>query len=316
MSSEGRKVFNIVLAILVAIGSWAFVVINYKPMTEVTYNDVPITYTGLVTLANRGYAVSGANHDTVDVTLQQKRVDTGSISAEDIMVKADVSSLSSGEDVVSLEVSSPDGTSVQDVSAKTVALEIESATSQTMPVSFEYSEEAGDDEVPLITDASVEVADVIATEDKLEDIDRIAALIDPEEIGTKRRLLTARLMALDSEGNEVINVFIDPETVSFRAASGFTKTVSLSVPVKDESDDSYNRTYKAPETISVKGTESAIKSIADIKAKETDISYVYENTEIPLEFDLPDGIFIDEDEIPVLSVTVTEKKESDDDDGQ
>ena len=312
MSSEGRKVFNIVLAILVAIGAWVFVVINYKPLTDVTYNDVPITYTGLVTLANRGYAVSGANHDTVNVTLQQKRVDTGSISADDIKVRADVSTLSSGEDIVSLEVSSPDGTSVQDVSVKTVALEIESAMSQTMPVSFEYSEGAEDDEVPLISDASVEDADVIATEDKLEDIDRIAAVISPEEIGTKRRLLTTRLMALDSEGNEVINVFINPETVSFRAASGHTKRVSLTAPVKDESDDSYKRTYKAPETIVVKGSEDAVKKLTGIKAKETDITYIYENTELPLELELPDGIYVDEAEMPVLSVTVTEKKESDD----
>ncbi|MBQ9272986.1 MAG: hypothetical protein IJ227_04635 [Mogibacterium sp.] len=313
MTSEGRKVFNIVIAVLVAIGSWAFVVINYKPMTEVTYNDVPITYSGLVTLANRGYAVSGANHDTVNVTLQQKRVDTGSISAENIFVTADVSNLSSGEDVVALDVTAPDGTTVQDVSLKTVTLEIESATSETRPISFEYNDEAGEDEVPIITDASVETADVIATEDKLDQIDRIAAVIDPKEIGSKRRLLTARLVALDSENNEVINVFIDPETVSFRAASGSTKSVDLTVPVKDESDDSYSRTYTVPDTITVKGRKDAMELVTGIKAKETDITYIYENSEIPLELELPDGVFVDDADMPVIKVTVTEKKEDNDD---
>ena len=298
-----------VLALVVAAGAWAFVVINYKPMTEVNYSEVPITYTGLVTLANRGYAVSGANHDTIQVRLQQKRVDTGRIASEDILVTADVSGLSTGENTVALEVTAPEGTQVIDASYRNVTLDIESATSETMEISVEYPEGTDNDAEPVISDMSVTDASVIATEEKLEQIDRVAAVIDPDSLGKKARHFTIELAALDKEGNEVHNVFIDPETVSLRAASGYTRTVRLDVPVKDESDDNYERRTIAPNTITIKGSREVVDEITYIRAVETDVTYVYEDSEIPLEYELPDGIYLAMDqEEQFLKVTVSEKK--------
>ena len=44
MTDNGRKMFNIILALLVSIAAWFFVVYNYDPMTSVRYSGVPITY--------------------------------------------------------------------------------------------------------------------------------------------------------------------------------------------------------------------------------------------------------------------------------
>ena len=137
MTDSGRKMFNIILALLVATGAWFFVVYNYDPMTSERYSGVPITYTGLDTLANRGYAVSEANYKNVEVTLQQRRIDTASISSEDISVNADVSGLSNGENTVSLRVDGPEGTQVTDVSVKNVTVEIVSATAVEFPINIE-----------------------------------------------------------------------------------------------------------------------------------------------------------------------------------
>lgn len=313
MTTQARKIFNMVLAIVVAAGAWAFVVINYKPMTEVSYSEVPISYTGLVTLANRGYAVSGANHDTIQVRLQQKRVDTGRISADDILVTADVSGLSTGENTVALELTPPEGTIVVDASYRNVTLNIESATSEEMEISVEYPEGADEDAEPIITDMSVTSASVIATEDKLEEIDRVAAVLDPESLGSKARHFTIELAALDKEGNRVHNVFIDPENVSLRAAAGYVRTVRLDVPVKDDSDDSYERRTIAPESITIKGSKEVVDEIASIKTVETDITYVYEDSEIPLEYELPEGIYLaNEQDMQKLAVKVTEKKTEED----
>ena len=102
MTDRGRKAINIILAIAVSVAAWVFVVYNYDPMTKERYSGIPITYTGLDSLANRGYAVAEANHERVDVILEQKRIDTGSITSDDISVTADVSGLSTGENTVVL----------------------------------------------------------------------------------------------------------------------------------------------------------------------------------------------------------------------
>lgn len=311
MTDNGRKMFNIILALLVSTAAWFFVVYNYDPMTNARYSGVPITYTGLDTLANRGYAVAEANYKNIEVTLEQRRIDTANISSEDISVTADVSGLSTGENTVALRVSGPEGTQVLDTSIKSVTVNIDSATSQEIPISVEYAGDHDEDAVPLVENMSVATATVVATEEELANIDRVAAVIDPEDLDEQFKAMTLEIAALDKEGEEVINVVVYPETVSFRAAAGHTKEVRLVVPVKDESEDSYERTYTVPETVVIKGKKSTIDSFSGITANEINIANYYEDSEIPIEFDFPEGVFLvdgQEDQM-VLKLKVVEKEE-------
>ena len=311
MTDNGRKMFNIILALLVSTAAWFFVVYNYDPMTNARYSGVPITYTGLDTLANRGYAVAEANYKNIEVTLEQRRIDTANISSEDISVTADVSGLSTGENTVALRVSGPEGTQVLDTSVKSVTVNIDSATSQEIPISVEYAGDHDEDAVPLVENMSVATATVVATEEELANIDRVAAVIDPEDLDEQFKAMTLEIAALDKEGEEVINVVVYPETVSFRAAAGHTKEVRLVVPVKDESEDSYERTYTVPETVVIKGRKSTIDSFSGITANEINIANYYEDSEIPIEFDFPEGVFLvdgQEDKM-VLKLKVVEKEE-------
>ena len=310
MSDKGRKIFNIILALLVSMAAWVFVVYNYDPMTKEKYSGIPITYTGLENLANRGYAVAETNHERVDVTLEQRRIDTGSILPDDISVTADVSQLASGQNTVVLHAEGPEGSQVTDISLKTVTIEIESSDSEDMEISVEYPLTADDDEEPIIEDMSETEATVVATEDRLARVDRIAALIDPSDLNEKLRPLTVDLAALDKDGNRVLNVVVYPQNVSFKAAGGYTKEVRLNVPVKNDSDDSYERTYTVPETIVIKGSKDLINKTGSLTAKEIDVSYLYEDTEIPLEYELPEGVYIANGyEGYVLTLKVTEKAE-------
>ena len=309
MSDKGRKIINIILALLVSMAAWVFVVYNYDPMTREKYSGIPITYTGLETLANRGYAVAETNHERVDVTLEQKRIDTGNIGSEDISVTADVSQLSSGQNTVALHVEGPEDTSVSDISLKTVTIEIESSDSEDMEISVEYpAASAEDDAEPIVEELSETEATVIATSDRLARVDRVAAVIDPNDLNDKLKPLTVDLAALDAEGNRVLNVVVYPQSVSFKAAAGYVREVRLVVPVKDDSDDNYERTHTVRNTIVIKGSKDLVNKTGSITADEIDISQYYEDAEIPLTFELPDGIYLEEGyEAPVLKLKVKEK---------
>ena len=309
MSDKGRKIINIILALLVSMAAWVFVVYNYDPMTREKYSGIPITYTGLETLANRGYAVAETNHERVDVTLEQKRIDTGNIGSEDISVTADVSQLSSGQNTVALHVEGPEDTSVSDISLKTVTIEIESSDSEDMEISVEYpAASAEDDAEPIVEELSETEATVIATSDRLARVDRVAAVIDPNDLNDKLKPLTVDLAALDAEGNRVLNVVVYPQSVSFKAAAGYVREVRLIVPVKDDSDDNYERTHTVRNTIVIKGSKDLVNKTGSITADEIDISGYYEDAEIPLTFELPDGIYLEEGyEAPVLKLKVKEK---------
>ena len=135
-----------------------------------------------------------------------------------------------------------------------------------------------------------------------------------EEAREQFKAMTLEIAPLDREGNKVINVLVYPETVSFRAAAGYTKEVRLVVPVKDESEDSYERTYTTPETVVIKGKRSTIDSFSGITANEIDIAYYYEDSEIPIEFDFPEGVSIaDGQDQLLLKLKVVEKKQKEKD---
>ncbi len=313
MTERARKIVYTILALLVSTGAWFFVVYNYDPMTSVRYTGIPVTYTGLDTLANRGYAVSESNHEVADVTLQQRRIDTANISADDISITADVSGLTTGENTVTLRTIGPEGTQVLDTSVKNITVEIESAASAEMPISVEYSEGAAENAEPIKENMSVENATVIATDARLAKIDRVAAVVDPEDLTDSLKSMTVTLAALDRDGNKVLNVLVYPETVSFRGAAGFTKEVRLVVPVKDGSDDSYERTYTLPETVTIKCKEDSIDSYTGITANEVDISGYYEDSDIPVTIDLPEGVYLaDDQEELIMKLKVAEKTKNKD----
>ena len=57
-------------------------------------------------------------------------------------------------------------------------------------------------------------------------------------------------------------------------------------------DDDYERTWYAPETILIKGDADSLQAVESIPTTEIRISEMYEDTEVDLEYDLPEGIYI------------------------
>ena len=125
MSERGRKFLNIIIAIVVAIGGWIYVVYNNDPMTEVRYKDIPISFVGEHDLANRGLGISQISTETIDVTLKQKRIETSQITADDITVIADVSDAAEGENGISLQISGPSGTQVAEAERRAISVDVE-----------------------------------------------------------------------------------------------------------------------------------------------------------------------------------------------
>ena len=317
MTEQGRRIFNMVIAILVSVGAWVFVVYNYKPMTEVRYTSVPVTYSGETALSDRGLAVNQTSDETVSVVLSQRRVDARNISSEDILITADVSGCSAGDNNVSLTITGPGNTSVVSSSVDSIAVSVGRTKTETMEIDVRYSEDVGSNEEPIALDMSRAVAEVSGTSDTMSRISTIAAVLDYDEVGEDIKSFTARLRALDEDGETLQHVVIEPSEISLDACRGYTKTVSLSVPVINTNDENYERRYTAPSTVVIKGAEETIGSIRSIRAEEIDAGYYYEDAEIPINYVLPDGVYLAKasaGQTLKLTVTKREKKSDDSDD--
>ena len=288
-----------------------FVVYNYYPMTDVKYNDVPLTYEGQRGLAERGLAVSDASTKGISVKLSQRRVNFNNYTAKDIKVVANVSECVAGENSVSVNVSGPRDTSVISHDTDAIKVMVERAESEFMDIEVVYSGNTEEGEEPLVIDIASNSAEVLCASSKLSSIKKVAAVLNKDEVDETIRSYTADLVALDSNGDVVPYAVIYPEEISLDACAGMVKEVKLETPVKGGSDDDYERSFKAPDTITVKGPIDVISKLESVKAAELDIEYYYEDTELAIEPDLPENVTLKKpDEPPVLKLTVTKKEKA------
>ena len=318
MNDNIRKIINIIIAVVVSIVAWTFVVYNNDPMTEVKYREIPITFKGEDALANKGLGVSQVSTELIDVTLRQRRIDTSSISAENITVIADVSDAEEGENGISLKISGPDGTQVAEAERRSISVEVEESDSVQKPITVEYEGGIAGYE-PVTAEITSQKATVIGAKSEIERVDSIAALIGLDETGDRLKNFTRSLSALDEDGAVIEHVVIYPGEVNFYAYTGITKEVSLKVVQEDSGskDDGYTRTYTAPQTVIVKGSEDILENVTEISTLPVNISGMYADEEVTLECDLPDGVYLSNDtETLIMKVKVAKKPEEKTEDDQ
>ena len=316
MSENGRKIINIIIAVLVAIGGWIYVVYNNDPMTEVRYKDIPVSFVGEHDLANKGLGISQVSTETIDVTLRQKRIETSQITADDITVIADVSDAVEGENGISLQISGPSGTQVAESEKRAISVEIEESDSVEKTIYVDYKDDNEDIE-PVTSNMTSTKATVMGAKSEVERVDRVVALISHSDTNNRVWNFTTGLSALDKDGDEIEHLVIYPDELNFRAYTGFTKTVKLNVVTDEETestgqdseDDGYTRTYSAPDTIVIKGSEDVIANVNAISTEQINISDMYEDQEVELTYDLPEGVHLAyESEGLVMKVKVARKE--------
>ncbi len=320
MSERGRKFLNIIIAIVVAIGGWIYVVYNNDPMTEVRYKDIPIAFVGEHDLANRGLGISQVSTESIDVTLKQKRIETSQITADDITVIADVSDAAEGENGISLQISGPSGTQVAEAEKRAISVDVEESDTVEKAVYVEYRDDPEGIE-PVTSNMTSSSATVMGAKSEVERVDKVTALITHDEAKDRVWSFTTGLTALDENGDEIEHLVIYPDEINFKAYTGVKKTVRLNV-VTDEKketaeadeDDGYTRTYSAPDTIVIKGSEDVVAKITEVSTTLIDIDKMYEDQEVELTYDLPEGVHIAyESEGLVMKVKVARTESETDD---
>ena len=308
MNNSTQRIINIIMAVVVSVGAWLFVVYNYYPMTDVRYSEVPLGFDGEEELADRGLAVSDASVDSISVTLNQKRVDINKYSASDISAFLNVSNCVAGDNKVSLNVTGPKDTTVVSYDNEAIDVKVDRTDSTYMEIDVIYGEGAAENAVPIASDLSRGEAMVTCAAGRLSDVKRIAAVLDVDEVGENTKSFTATLVALDKNGDVVPHTVISPNEISLDASAGVKKTVDLEVIVKNKASEDYERKYSAPDKVTIKGAKDVLNKISTVKTEEIDISYTYENGELPIYCILPEGAYLmDDPEKLVLKYTVSKK---------
>lgn len=140
---KNRKVFNIILAIVLAVGVWLYVINVENPTGTVPIRDIPVSLVGEDSLAERGLMVTDQSRDSVNLKLSGRRKTLMKLNRKNLTLELDVSTITSEGERPQLRASFPnnigtDNVSVSDWEDLRVTVTVEKQETKEIPVRGEF----------------------------------------------------------------------------------------------------------------------------------------------------------------------------------
>ena len=281
---------NLVLALIVAIVLWAYVLVDVNQSSTETVKGVPITILNEDTLEENDLVLLSTDCEKVNITYSCQRTSSGKIKDSEFSVTADVEGLKEGSHKVKLFISAPEDVSVESINIQKITVTIDELVTEEKTVTPVIDNSDGDETEPNILQLSDDTVFVKGAKTLVDRIVTMNAVLDASKVGTEMKSFTVPLVAVDNNGKEVENVQPSKENVSVTAVLLKKKTVDLDVTVEGLESGGFQRTVSAPSTITLKGRDSILSGIEKISCQSIDLTDVYEDTTISLTPILPSGV--------------------------
>ena len=287
-----NKRFTIILSLIIAICIWGYVIGETNPTDSRTFRNIPIRLVNEEALQNDGLAILETSDTQMSITITGTRADIQRISAKDIVATVNLGDAAKGVNELRVDIRVPDTVELEDKSLNKITVVVEESRSKKADIEVDYQGTFEEDEEPITVNMSRETVVVSGPASQVEKVAYVRAVVGAGKVTEKETTVKCRLTAVNRSGAEVKNVKLSAGSVNVTSELARKKTVSLEVPILDNSGDLYERHVEVPETISIKGRSSDIEEIDSISTQPVDVSGMTEDAKVELVPILPDGVQI------------------------
>lgn len=293
---KNRKIFNIILAVVLAVGVWMYVINVENPTGTGTVRDIPVTLLGEDDLAERGLMITQQSDDSISLKLTGRKKTLMKLTRKNITLELDVSSITTeGEHTLSCTPTFPsaESVSVSDWENLRVTVTVEKLVTKEIPVRGEFigTEADGCLAGTPITDPSTLTLEGPA--DTLEGISYALVSVGGKEISdTLVESASVVFMGADGTPADRKNVTADTETVEVTVPIHQVVALPLTVELVDGGGATAEdvEVTISPKTIMVAAQEEGEELPAFISLGEIDLSDVLGNTSYAIPIQLPSGV--------------------------
>lgn len=293
------KFLTALLAGLIAICLWAYVITVERPESENVFYNVPVVLDGETVLQDRGMMITSNTDLTVTLKLSGKRSDLNNLKSSDIAAVVDLSRITeAGDKKVYYDVSIPGDSTIEVVSRQpdTLSLTVTEWAFKEIPVELTYEGRVPEGYYVDRQSAALEYEKVTVTGPKeiINQIEQAKITLNLENrIETIAESL--RYALCDAEGNpieDVSSVTTDRGEIKVTVSIQQLKEVRLIYDVVDgggltASDVNVTADY---ETVTVAGSTAALLGLDEINLGTVDLGELTESTELVMPIKLPEGV--------------------------
>ncbi len=283
---------NVLISLFLAFLAWFYVAYSVNPLTTKVYRDIPIAFTGEYELGMKGLGVEYSSSESTNVRVKLNRTAISGMNASRISASVNVADLSEGSSKVDVKVSVPDGMSVKSQTVGSVQVEVCQSSNIDVETTVGYDEPSESKTEPVVMSAAAEKVSVMGAKSLIEKVKYVLYPVNESLIDEDGTLFNVKPVAIDEDGEIIKHVVIMPSTVSVKAYKGAVRTVKLNIDVKNENGSEVGRTFTVPPTVTIKGPKEVVDKIAAIDAKSVDLSDVKKSQSIPIEYELPEGVYV------------------------
>ena len=314
--TKNRKTLNLVLAVILAVGVWLYVINVENPTSPTTVRDIPITVTGEDVLAERDLMVTGLSADQVDLRISGRKKTLMNLNRSNITLELDVSTITTaGDHTLTCQYEFPrnvgsDSVSISDWEELRVTVTVAQRESKEIPVRGEFIGTEAENSLAGVVTTDPDTVEVSGPAEALEDIAYALASVGGKEISsTLTESVNVVLMQADGTPAERQNVTVNTETVEVTVPVRTVAAIPLTVSLKDgggvTADDV--EVEITPGTVTVTAAEEGaeVELPESISLGEIDLSNVLGDTSFALPIQLPEGVILWGDQPDMASVSLT-----------
>ena len=296
-----NKLGSFLLALVISLGLWLYVVTYINTNHEQTLYNVPVGLEGKSILtADRGLMLLSEDDYRVNITVSGSRQEVSKINAGNIQVVADLSKIEEpGEHNLNYDVIYPGDVPTGTVNAKRdpdwITVVVARKKTKEIPVTVTYE---GDVPADYIKDtAALELdhtyVEITGPEDVVDQIDHAAISIDCN--GRTESIYESFRYVLRNQSGEPVDagwITTNVSEVKVYLPVVMVKKIPLTVTLVDGggATEATTKLTIDPAHISISGSESALAAIEELNLGIIDLAQLTKDQELTFDITLPGGV--------------------------
>lgn len=297
-----NKIPRILLAMLISVFLWLYVVTVVDPNdTKVVYS-VPVTYENMTSLTDNNLVMTAGQNATVTLKFYGRRSDLNNLTSESLTVTADVSRIKSeGEQNLSYTVTLPDSVSDNNVqlterTPSRLTVDVERAVEKQVDVEVDISNEVADGYVADLEAMKIspETITVFGPEAEVSRIDSARVSLDIGGV-TETVDNSFPYQLVDSDGNAVdtTNFRCSADAVDVMLSVEKYKEIPLTLELKagGGAKEKNVTVTLSPAYITISGPGAIVDAMDSVSIGTLDLASMTEMTETKTyDITLPDNV--------------------------
>ena len=172
---KNRKILNLVLAVILAVGVWLYVINVENPTSPTTVRDVPVTVTGEDVLAERDLMVTHLSAESVDLRISGRKKTLMNLNRSNVSLELDVSTITAaGDHTLTCQYEFPrnvgsDSVSISDWEDLRITVTVAQRESKEIPVRGEFIGTEAENSLAGSVTTNPETVEVSGPAEALED---------------------------------------------------------------------------------------------------------------------------------------------------